>query len=92
MKYLKKGLMVDFIDNPKVFLVKGYGELRIQKGNTRVNGITLEQLKFIVKTLEGEEDGQKPDTPDDRKNTTGKARANDGRSPKSRKSNKSSSK
>ena len=52
MEDIGNDVMVDFPDKPSVFLVKGLGEIRVQKGNTRVNGVTLEQLKTIVKALQ----------------------------------------
>ena len=51
MTDLGKGVAVDFPDKPSVFLIQGYGEIRIQKGDTRINGVTRKQLALIVKKL-----------------------------------------
>lgn len=43
---------VDSKENPSVFVIEGLGEIRIQKGMTRVNGVNPEQLKVMAKFLE----------------------------------------
>ncbi len=83
-----KGVMVDFPDRPWVFLIKGYGEIRVQKSNTRINGVTKEQLEIMVKALKTKKDvgdGQKHNLADvedapTRKNRT--TRRGSGRSSK----------
>ena len=76
---LGKGVMVDFPDKPSVFLIRGYGEIRIQKGNTRINGITREQLKLMAKKVA---DGQKSDITDVKQVAPRKTRTTRSRSTK----------
>ncbi len=61
-----KGVMVDFPDKPSIFLIQGYGEIRVQKSNTRINGVTEEQFKIMLKALKkrGVDDGQEHNTAD----------------------------
>ena len=62
MTDLGSGVAVDFPDKPSVFLIQGYGEIRVQKGDTRVNGVTRKQLELMVKKLKKEvKDGQESD-------------------------------
>ena len=80
MTDLGKGVAVDFPEKPSVFLIKGYGEIRIQKGDTRINGVTKDQLEIIVRRLE---DGQKSDITDAKQAAPRKIRATRRRSSKS---------
>lgn len=64
MTDLGSGVAVDFPDKPSVFLIQGYGEIRVQKGDTRVNGVTRKQLELMVKKLKPKKevkDGQESD-------------------------------
>ena len=85
---LGNGIAVDFPDKPSVFLIQGYGELRIQKGDTRINGVTRKQLEIMAKYLkpkkvkEEVKDGQEPDITDVKQVAPGKARTTRGRSTK----------
>ena len=82
---LGKGVSVDFLKHPYVFGIDGWDPIRIQKGKGRVTGVSLEQLKLIVKTVEGSDYGQKPNNGDAVKAASRKTRADGVRSTKSRK-------
>ena len=83
-----KGIMVDFPDKPSLFLIKGYGEIRIQKGDTRINGVTEDQFKTMIKALKPKkvEDGQKHNPADAPDAPSGKTWTTRGRGSKPRKS------
>ena len=72
-----KVVMVDFPDKPSLFLIKGYGEIRMQKSNTRINGVTKTQLETMIKALKPKKvkDEPEPDTTDVVKATPRKDRA-----------------
>ena len=89
---LGKGVSVDFLKHPYVFKIKGWDPIRIQKGSGRITGVSLEQLKIIVKTIEGSKDGQKSTNAVGVKDTTGKTRGDGVRGSKSRKDDGHSSK
>lgn len=80
---LGKGVSVDVVKHPYVFGIDGWDPIRIQKGKGRITGVTVEQLKLIIKTIEGSKDGQKPNNGDAIKTTARKARSNGVRSSKS---------
>jgi len=82
---LGKGVSVDVLKHPYVFGIDGWDPIRIQKGEGRITGVSLEQLKLIVKTVEGSKDGQKPNNGNVKQATTRKTRADGVRSPKPRK-------
>ena len=76
--------MVDFPDKPSVFLIKGYGEIRLQKGDTRINGVTKDQLEAMFKALKkGKDEPKITDNGDAVKTSTRKTRATGSRSTKS---------
>ena len=87
---LGKGVSVDFKDHPYVFSIEGWDPIRIQKGEGRITGVSLEQLKLIIKAIEGSKDGQKSNNANVVKTSTrkvgadgvrgSKPRANDGHS------------
>lgn len=79
---LGKGVSVDFLKHPYVFGIEDWDPIRVQKGNTRTNGVSLEQLEIIVKTMKGSMNEQKPDNADAVKTTTRKARATSSKSAK----------
>ena len=87
MTDLGKSVAVDFPDKPSVFLIQGYGEIRIQKGDTRINGVSRTQLILMAKVLTPKKkevkDGQKPDIADVKQTSPRKTRATRSRSPKS---------
>ena len=91
MDNLGDNIRVDDIKNPKVFIIKGFGELRMQSGSDRINGITLAQLKFMVKTLE-DKNGSKSDNGNVKQTSTRTSGADGIRSSKSRKNDKPSTK
>lgn len=64
---LGKGVSVDVLKHPCVFGIDGC--------TGRITGATVEQLKLIVKTVEGSADEQKHNHADNSKNETGKNRA-----------------
>ncbi len=85
MTDLGNGISVDFPDKPSVFLIKGYGEIRVQKGNTRINGVSMRQFALIAKILRLKKevkDGQEPDIADVKQTTPRKARTTRSRSSK----------
>lgn len=45
---LGNGVAIDNKDNPSVFLIQGLGEIRMQKGMTRTNGVNPEQFKVMA--------------------------------------------
>lgn len=82
---LGKGVSVDFLEHPYVFGIEGWDPIRIQKGEGRITGVSLAQLKIIIKAVEGSRYEQKPDNADVVKTPTGKARTTRSRSTKSTK-------
>lgn len=86
MTDLGKGVAVDFPDKPSVFLIQGYGEIRVQKGDTRINGVTRKQFELMAKILKPKkkevQDGQESDITDVKQTTPGKTRATRSRSSK----------
>jgi len=83
MERVNDKLLVDSLKKPKVFVVKGYGEIRIQSGSERVNGVTLSQLKIIVKVL-GVKNEQKSNFSATKQASARKTRTVSSRSTKSR--------
>ena len=84
MTDIGKGVAVDFPDKPQVFLIQGYGEIRVQKGDTRINGVTRKQLELMVKKLKPKkvEDGQESNIADVKQAAPRKTRATRSRSTK----------
>ena len=82
---LGKGVSVDVLKHPYVFGIDGWDPIRIQKGRGRITGVTVEQLKIIVQTVEGSAYEQRPNNADVIKTTTGKNRTTRSRSSKSSK-------
>lgn len=82
---LGKGVSVDFREHPYVFGIEGWDPIRIQKSNTRINGVSLKQLELIVKTLKGVKREDTTNTGDAVETTAGEDRPTRGRGAKSSK-------
>ena len=83
---LGKGVSVDFLKHPYVFGIEGWDPIRVQKGTGRITGVSLEQLKIIIRTIQGSADEQKPNNANVVKTTTRKNRTTRSRSSKPSKS------
>lgn len=89
---LGKGVSVDFKEHPYVFGIDGWDPIRIQKGEGRITGVSVDQLEIVLATIKGSRDGQKSNNGNVKQTATRKTRANGVRSTAARKDDRPSSK